>query len=473
MIEFSRRSGIIIPREYENESWYHLIRAKLFRKQQDYNSPTFTTHTYFSESEKFLTIPRFFPIHDYVNCKIINNRHEGKDIEINHNITPRNDSQIQTIDYMLGHDNGMIKLNPGMGKTVISIYMIAERKKKSLILVHRDSLDKQWRNRLEEFTDIDPKKVNILNSTKFEKQLDESSIIIATCQTILSLLKRKRMEFLIALDKANIGIFIADEIHTTLGAPTFSNCSINIPSKITYGLSATPYRNDGNSDILQFHVGEQFGIDSDEDTMPAEVTFILLDFDIDTPRRYAYLNWEGNFQRSRYLNIMKNSKAFMDLVKALTIKLAHDGRELLFISERVKKMIDILYDWLPWENKSKFISGSNLTELEKQITFSTPGKIRDGVDVPHKDSLLITSPVKNIEQLCGRITRTHPGHEKKTPIVLDMVDIGSNNIKGSFWARKDFYKEKGWKINYLFINQFTYEKFNLKEEDAFKIIKGD
>lgn len=473
MIEFSRRSGIIIPREYENESWYHLIRAKLFRKQQDYNSPTFTTHTYFSESEKFLTIPRFFPIHDYINCKIIDNRHVGEDIEINHNIIPRNESQIQTIDYMLSHDNGMIKLNPGMGKTVISIFMIAERKKKTLVLVHRDSLDKQWRNRLHEFTDIPKDKVCILKSAKFEKQLNESSIIIATCQTILSLLKRKRFEFLVALDKANIGIFIADEIHTTLGAPTFSNCSLNIPSTITYGLSATPYRNDGNSDILEFHVGDEFGIDSDEDTMPAEVTFILLDFDIDTPRRNKYLNWEGSFQRSRYLNIMKNSKGFMDLVKALIMKLAKDDRNLLFISERVDKMINILYDWLPWDKKSKFISGSDLKELEEQITFSTPGKIRDGIDIPLKDALLITSPVKNIEQLCGRITRTYPGHEKKTPIVLDMVDIGSDNIKSSFWSRRDFYEEKGWKISYLFINQFTYEKFNLKEEDAFKIIKGE
>ena len=93
--------------------------------------------------------------------------------------------------------------------------------------------------------------------------------------------------------------------------------------------------------------------------------------------------------------------------------------------------------------------------------------------MPWKDALLITSPVKNIEQLCGRITRTYPGHEKKTPIVLDMVDIGCSSIRGSFWSRKDYYVSKGWKINYLFINQLTYENFNLKVEDAFKIIKGD
>jgi superfamily II DNA or RNA helicase len=471
MIELTRRSGIVIPKEYENESWYHMVRAHLFRKQVDYNSPTYTTTKFYSESSKSLTIPRFFPIHDYVDCKIIDISHVGEDIEINHNIKPRNDTQILAMDYMNANNNGMIKLGPGMGKTVISIHMIATRKKKTLIVVHRDSLDKQWRERLLEHSDLPENKIALLNSSKFEEQLSECPVIISTSQTIGSLLKRYPMEYLIALNNANLGIGIFDELHTTVGAPSFSNVSLHCPARVIYGLSATPYRNDGNTDIIKYHLGDMLESESDDDTMPADVTFILLDFDIDTPRRNKYLNWEGNFQRARYLSIMKNSKVFMDLVKALLMKLANDGRELLFISERVDKMINILYDWMPYENKSKFIAGSSLKELEKQISFSTPGKIRDGIDVPHKDALLITSPVKNIEQLCGRITRIK--EDKKTPIVLDMVDIGCENIRGSFWDRREYYIKKEWNISYMFINQFTYEKFNLREEDALKIIQGE
>jgi hypothetical protein len=470
MIELTRRSGIVIPREYEKHSWYHIVRAHLVRKQLEYNSSIYTTTEFYSESESSLTIPRFFPIHEYVDCKIIDVTHNGEDIEIEHNITPRNDIQVEAVEYMLSNNNGMIKLGPGMGKTVISINMIATRKKKTIIIVHRDSLDKQWRERLLEHTNIKEDDIAMLRSAKFEQQLIESPIIISTSQTVCSILKRYPKEYLIALHKANIGVAIFDELHTTVGAPTFSNCSLHIPSKVVYGLSATPYRNDGNSDIIEYHLGEMYENDRADDTMAADVTFILVDFDIDTPRRKGYLYWDNNFQRSRYLNIMKNSKIFMDLVKALLMKLAEDGRELLCISERVDKMINILYDWLPYESKSKFVAGSGLEELKKQISFSTPGKIRDGIDVPWKDALLVTSPVKNIEQLCGRVTRTKEG--KKTPIVLDMVDIGCSNIKGSFWARKDYYTSKEWKINYIFINQLTYEKFNISEEDAFKIIKG-
>lgn len=470
MIELSRRSGIVIPKIYENESWYHLVRAHLFRKQKQYNSPDFVTYKFFSESEKSLVIPRYFPIHDYVDCKIIDNSHEGEDISINHNITPRNAAQEDTIKFMLTNDHGMIKLNPGMGKTVISIYTIAERKKKALVLVHRNSLDIQWRERLFQFTNLTENKVSVLNSNKFEEQLLNSSVIIATAQTITSLLNRRRMEYLVALNRANIGIFIADETHTTVGAPTFSQCSLHVPAKYCYGLSATPNRSDGNSDIITYHLGKEFSIDSDDDTMPADVTFILADFGIDTPYRHSYLHWEGSFQKSRYLNIMKNSKIFMDLTKALMNKLVKDERELLIICERVKKLIDILYKDLKFKDKSKFIAGSPLKNLNSKVTFSTPGKIRDGIDAPHKDALLITSPVKNIEQLCGRITRSKPN--KKMPIVIDMVDIGSEDIRTSFWGRLDYYNKKGWKVNFIYINPITYEKFKIKEEDAFTIING-
>jgi len=473
MIELSRRSGIVIPKEYENESWFHLVRSHLFRHQRMYNSPLMESHKYFSESEKFLTIPRYFPIHEYINdVKIIDNTHEGKDININHDINPRNAAQQNTIDFMLNNNRGLIKLNPGMGKTVISIYVIATRKKKTFVLVHRDGLVKQWAERLKQFTDISNDDIAILNSSKFEKQLLDSSIILATAQTVISLLQRKPIEYLTTLNKANIGIFIGDEVHTSVGAPTFSNCSLHMPSKYTWGLSATPLRTDGNSDIIKYHLGELFEIDSDEDTMPAEITFILMDFNIDNGTRDGYLHWEGNFQRSRYLNIMKNSPVFMNLTKALIMKLVKDDRNSLIIAERVPKLIEPLFDWLDYEDKSKFISGSELSELEYKITFSTPGKIRDGIDAQWKDSLLITSPVSNIEQLSGRITRSYKGHDKKTPIILDMVDVGCERIRSSFISRNDFYKNKGWKINYMFVNQLTGEKFNIRETDAFTIVNG-
>jgi hypothetical protein len=81
----------------------------------------------------------------------------------------------------------------------------------------------------------------------------------------------------------------------------------------------------------------------------------------------------------------------------------------------------------------------------------------------------MTSPISNIEQLTGRVVRSKEG--KKIPIIIDMVDFGCPEIRGSFHSRKKFYDAKGWPIRYLlFANN---ELRNVDESEAIKIIKGE
>lgn len=446
MIIINRRSSLTISREFENQEFYKKIKSELTRRTKDYNNNLFIVNKFFLESKKFLTIPRYFPIDEYINCKIIEKSHDGDDIDISHNIIPRNSIQKDTINYMLKNRNGTIQLDPGVGKTVITIFVISELKKKSIILVHRESLSEQWKNRFIEFTTLTKNDIGLLTSKTFKEDF-KKSIIISTVQTFKSLLNRNREEFLKNLNEANIGFLCGDEIHTVVGAPSFSECSIHIPSKITFGLSATPDRQDGNSDIINYHLGPVISNNDDSGTMSAKITVLLFDYEIDVPHRYKYLNWAGNFQRSRYLNLIKNSSSFMNVSKALLEKFKID-RNLIYVCERLK-LIEILFDWLKDKDKSKFTANAKLDSLEKKIVFSTPGKIRDGVDAPHKDTLIMTSPISNISQITGRVVRSKIG--KKDPIIIDMVDIGCKRISYSFFKRKLYYLNKGWSIDYLFI----------------------
>ena len=366
---------------------------------------------------------------------------------------------------MLTKESGILQLAPGVGKTVISIYMIAERKKKSLILVHRDTLADQWKQRFMDFTNLEEDDIARLTSAKFIEHL-QKPIIVATTQTFISLLKRKREEFLIALNDAKIGVFIADEVHTSVGAPTFSECSIHMPSKCTYGLSATPYRYDGNGDIIEYHLGRIFADEDTEGTMDARVSVLLLDYQIDTPRRTQYIRWGGEFQRSRYLNLMRKSKPFLEAMGGLLRRLQNE-RDLLCMVERIK-IIDDLYDTVSNKSKSKFCGSAKNDKLNYEVTFTTPGKCRDGVDAPHKDCVIMTSPISNIEQLTGRIVREVEG--KKTPIIIDMIDYGCSNMARTFYGRKKFYDKKGWPVQYL-----VFANNELKETDehtAMEIIEG-
>jgi superfamily II DNA or RNA helicase len=467
MVDLIRRSGILIPRKHENQEFYVKIKKFLGRRSQAYNTGTLVYNIFYIESEKFLLVPRYFPIKQYIHSFSMKNAmNSGDDIEISHNIKPRSKTQEKAIEYMLNHENGILQLSPGVGKTVISIYMIAERKKKTLILVHRDSLADQWRERIIQFTNLKDEDISRITSATFKKDL-QKPIIIATTQTFLSLLKRNRKQFLIELDKSNIGVFIADEVHTSIGAPTFSECSIQMPSRYTYGLSATPYRYDGNGDIIEFHLGNIFSDDDTEGTMEAKVTVLLLDYQIDTPHRTRYIRWGGEFQRTRYLNLIKKSKPFREAMRGLIHRLK-DDRDLICMAERIK-LIDELYSETRSNSKSKFCGNAKLDTLEYKVTFSTPGKCRDGIDAPHKDCVIMSSPISNIEQLTGRIIRSKDG--KKTPIIIDMVDFGCFEIRGSFYGRKKFYDNKGWPIQYLlFANN---ELRPLDEEQAIKIIQGE
>lgn len=466
MITLKRESGIIIPKSGPCEKYYWMIKQDLTRVNKEYHSDEYVTNTFYYEGEDYLLVPRFFPVDKYFSCKIIDNMSYGEFIDINHNITPRNSLQEKTIDYMLKHDNCLIKLNPGTGKTVMTTCVIANRKRRTLILVHRDSLVSQWKDEILKFTSLKDENVQRLTSSNF-REVFNNPIIISTTQTFRSILNSYFDEFKEVLNSSNIGILVGDECHSVSGAPKFSECSLHTPAKIVIGLSATPKRNDGNSDIIRYHMGEVYSDDSTEGTMSSRVTVLLFNYQIDSPRRFKYLRWGGKFNRSRYLNLARKSDILVNVCKGLLNTFSKD-RDILLISERLN-FIDILYQWTPIDDKAKFIAGSSNDDLQKQIVFSTPGKIRDGVNIPKKDCLIVTTPVKNMTQLAGRVIRT--SKDKKEPIIVDMVDIGCRDMKVTFHNRLNFYKSKEWKVNFVFISDEG-KKSVLDEADAINLLKG-
>ena len=474
MYEFKVTSGLCIPKECNTEPFYYKIKEHLVRKMKHYQDSTYDFYMFYVEGDKILKVPRFFPVDQYTSCKILDSTPPGQDININHRIELRDSLQKDIVNFMLNNDRGVIQAPPGSGKTVLSIYAIAERKKKTFIVVHRDSLVDQWigpgtpekPQGFLTFTDIPEFEICRLTSSNYHDALTKS-IIVTTDQTFLSLLKRQREDFLLALNKSNIGIFIADEVHTTVGAPTFSEVSIHVPSKVVFGLSATPYRYDGNTDIIQYHLGDVYIPQGEASIMGARVIVLLVDSGLKKSRGYIY--WGGFFQRSRYLNLLKKSTVFCEVCKSLLLKMIADDRKVIFVSERLK-FIDQIYDWLGISDKSKFTESAGNDVLEHQVVFATPGKVRDGVDIPTKDCLIMTSPISNIEQMTGRVIRT--SKDKKQPVVFDIVDLAYDDICRTFFKRRDHYYGKGWTVRYLRV-MGTGEKIEMDEHEALTLIHGD
>ncbi len=466
MLTFKRTSGIFIPKKYEDEDFYLQIKDHLTRYTKDYTTSVYTTNYFYEETDNGMKIPRFFPIEKYVQCKVINEMGSGQPIEITHNITPKNKTQESAIKHLLSN-NGILRLDAGMGKTVISIYVMATLKVKTFILVHRQSLVDQWIERILEYSSIERDDMGILTSSNFKENLSSKKIILCTDQAFMAIMKRKEDEFKDSLIEADFGLLIADEVHTSVGAPGFSICSLNIPCNRIIGLSATPYRWDGNGDIIDYHLGKIFSIESRDGIMDASVVVLLFDSKlVNTRQKYMY--WGGQFQRARYLNLLRKSKIFMAIVRKLISQLEDKSREVIFVAERLK-LLDDCMEICSLESKTTFTSGVSLDSvLDKQMIFTTPGKMRDGIDISHKDCLVMTSPISNIAQIVGRVVREH--ENKKKPLIFDMIDLNIKDIKRTFAKRLTYYDSNGWPIKYIHANR---GKFNVIEKNkALNLIFG-
>ncbi len=70
--------------------------------------------------------------------------------------------QEKAFDALLAHRYGILAATTAFGKTVIAAKMIAERRTNTLVLVHRQQLLEQWRERLSVFLDIPLKSIGVM-----------------------------------------------------------------------------------------------------------------------------------------------------------------------------------------------------------------------------------------------------------------------------------------------------------------------
>lgn len=70
---------------------------------------------------------------------------------------------------LLEHDTGVLHAATGFGKTVVGAYLIAERKVNTLVLVNSTSLLEQWRQRLQQFLEIDEEPSGVVDENRPEE----------------------------------------------------------------------------------------------------------------------------------------------------------------------------------------------------------------------------------------------------------------------------------------------------------------
>ena len=245
-----RNNGIIIDDTHED---YEHIKRDLTIKQQMFTTNEIKILKFYEQLNNSILIPRFYPLDEPIQ----NEWNDGADIDIESKIELRNDTQKKVVEFLTTKDNGIVKALPGIGKTVCSIEMICRRKKKTLIIVHKKELLKQWIKEITDFTSITEDDIGILTTqkTKFKNELNKS-ILLTTPHVIGIAVARQKYDFIQYLKECGIGVLIVDEIHAIAGAETFSKSCISINASVNFGLSATPERPDETNKILGYHFGK-------------------------------------------------------------------------------------------------------------------------------------------------------------------------------------------------------------------------
>lgn len=152
--------------------------------------------------------------------------------------------QQAALDILCRHDLGVLVAPPGAGKTVLACGVIAHRATPTVVVVDRQPLLDQWRERLQEHLGLSRKQIGVIGAGRSRPH---GIVDIAMVQ---SLARRDDVAELTAA----YGLVVVDECHH-VPATTFERVVRQIAAPAWLGLTATPYRRDGLEGLITMYCG--------------------------------------------------------------------------------------------------------------------------------------------------------------------------------------------------------------------------
>ena len=409
----------------------------------------------FEEDERFLKLPRgcidkIKDICEKSNVKLIINDMRKKGNSTNYKFIGKlNKKQEDVKNELLKYETGILCATTGFGKTVIGAKIISELKTNALVLVNRNNLLEQWKEKLSYFFNIDKKEIGQLGASRnnLNGKLD-----IASFQ---SLAKKDNLEEIVK----DYGLIIVDECHH-VAAFSFEKVLKSVRSKYVYGLTATPTRKDGWHKIIYMQCGDiRARVTNRELKQNKEMEHIVIVKN--TGYKYITSEEKENIQISEILNdmchnIFRNNMIIQDIKRCVS-----EGRIPIVLTERVEhlKILEkdleginvpmVIYKGAMGKKKAKEIK-EILNEADKnskpRIILATSSSIGEGFDDSRLDTLFLTMPVSwkgRILQYVGRLHREHK--DKSKVIVYDYLD-NMKILEKMYSKRVKGYKIAGYEI---------------------------
>jgi len=413
----------------------------LFFKMESMGKPTWATPKhlrYYEETEHTISIPlggadSLGSLFKMDKFKLQDNRFSNPEsIDINFNGELR-DYQQEASDAIMSRSIGTVQATTGAGKTVIAIHAICERKQPTLFLVNTIELANQFKQRLLQFSDIDEDDIGLIGNGKYEIR----KVSVGILQTMTKLDDEK-------IDEINnyFGQVFVDEVHIVPASSFFAVLS-KLTQKHRFGITATPFRADGLTDVILFTSGS---IIHKVDPKRAEAHLIIPEVE------YIMTDYKFPLFDTSEHAIMLSDMATDKIRNKLIIDKYHEvgiKRQSVFISHRVSQLEElakeipgcaILTSKLSKKKRAEIMERLQNNELKAVLT--TYGLFSTGIDIGTLEVVYMCTPMRSprwVIQTVGRLKRKAEG--KETALVVDFVDKRVEMLKRQYYARRQTWKK--------------------------------
>ena len=374
--------------------------------------------TVYLESPKKLYLPRFYGMKKF-GVPTMNLLEEGDPIHLSFNGDLREEQKpIEEVYLKNAYEKGggIISIRCGGGKTVLALHIISVLKKKTIVIVHKDFLMTQWRDRILEF--LPDAKIGKIQQDTID--IEGKDIVLAMVQS-LSMKEYDDDVF------DSFGLAVFDECHH-LGAEVFSKSMRKVASKYMLGLSATPKRKDGLSKVFEWFMNDIVYLQKKKNEDYAEVQLVECKFN-DEEYNKVELTFRKEPCMPRMINNICSYYPRTQLIVQNVKKYHDEKRSILILSDR-REHLKLLENMIKgFSSIGFYVGGMKPDQLresqEKDVILATFSMASEGMDIPKLDTVFLASPKSDVEQSVGRIFRKKACDRSFHPLIVDIQDTFS------------------------------------------------
>jgi superfamily II DNA or RNA helicase len=483
-MSYLSKRGYVIKKSDIDDDTIHKIKTELVAKplvDSKFNTiPVF--FPVFMETKNKFYIPKMYGIQTFGQPKTILKNYDG--IEWDRDIPFKGtlfENQIALVDALVNACNdkggGILHAGTGIGKSICALNALAQLKRKTIIVVNKISLMKQWENEIHKF--LPDANVGIIQGQK-NVDIHDKDIVVTMLQSMA------KIDYPDELFN-DFGTVIIDECHNT-SSQSFSKVFFKLCCKYTIGLTATPTRSDGCEYVFKWHIGDIVYQCHNNLRIGKPPIIKLLQINTTEYKEITTTNQYSGETRIQYTSMIshliemeKRNKLIIELIKSHI----YEKRKILILSDRrnhltnLKKLLDddlsVVFTY------GLFLGSMKINDLEKSkscdVILATYSAFGEGISEKDLDTLILITPKKfighlknktknesfKLEQIVGRIFRKE--HILNNPLIIDIQDNFSV-YKAQNAGRIVFYKQHFKNAKYynesIHLDNFELQDINTK-----------